>query len=434
MIYSPEYESMDRGELEQLQLERMQATLRRVYRNVAAYRRSLDEANVDIDRIKTVGDLKYLPFTTREDLRESYPYDAFAVPLRDVIRIHSTSGTTAKPLVVGYTKRDLETWAMLVARVLAAAGVGNQDFVQVAFHYSLNTAGLGFHYGAEKLGASVIPASNEDVERQILIMRDYKSTALASTPGFALHVAAVLEERDIHPEELNLKVGLFGAEPWSEALRPQIEESLRLSAYDNYGLSEIIGPGVAFECPEKQGLHINEDHFIAEVVDPDTSEPVPPGERGELVFSTITKQGFPLIRYRTGDISSIIPGECSCGRTFTRMEKVSGRTDDMIIIEGVNVFPSQIEEILLEIEGIEPHYSIVLDRKEGLDTMELRVEVSKDFPVLDVAGRLLTFRRKVEEHMAQRLGFTPIVSLVEPKSIERSSGGKIKRVIDKREK
>jgi phenylacetate-CoA ligase len=292
---------------------------------------------------------------------------------------------------------------------------------------------LGFHYGAEKIGASVIPSSNEDVRRQLLIMRDYKSTALIGTPGYALHLGSVIAESALHPEELFLKVGLFGAEPWSEKLRSQIEESLHITAYDNYGLSEIMGPGVSFECEERNGLHINEDHFIVEVIDPDTLDPVPLGERGEIVFTTITKQGFPLIRYRTGDITALVPGECPCGRTLQRMERVAGRTDDMIIVEGVNVFPSQIEEVLLEVEGIEPHYRIVLDREEGLDTMEIQVEVSAALPVLDETRELQKFHDTIQQHLATSLGFAPKVNLVEPKTLERSSGGKLARVLDRRD-
>lgn len=432
MIFSREYEAMDREDLEQLQLERLQATLNRVYRNVAAYRKALDDEKIDIEKLKSLDELKYLPFTTKEDLRKSYPYDAFAVPLRDVVRIHSTSGTTGKPIVVGYTKTDLANWASMIARVLTAAGITNQDFVQVAFGYNLSTAGLGFHYGAEKIGASVIPSSNEDVRRQLLIMRDYKSTALIGTPGYALHLASVMAESGINPETLYLKTGLLGAEPWSANLRTQIEESLHIHAYDNYGLSEIIGPGVSFECSEKSGLHINEDHFIVEVIDPGTLQPVDEGESGELVFTTITKQGFPLIRYRTGDISSLIPGECPCGRTLKKMARVSGRTDDMIIVEGINVFPSQIEEVLLEVEGVEPHYRIVLDRKAGLDYMEIQIEVSDALPALDETKALQRFSSRVEKHLTTSLGFSPKITLVEPKTIERSDGGKMSRVIDRR--
>lgn len=432
MMFSREHEAMDRADLEQLQLERLQSTLHRVSRNVAAYRAALDAAGIDVEKLRSLADLRYLPFTTREDLSASYPYDAFAVPLRDIVRIHSTSGTTHKPLVVGYTKTDLQHWSSLVARVLTAAGISNQDFVQIAFPYHLGTAGLGFHYGAEKIGASVIPASSEEIKRQILVMRDYKSTALVGTPGYALHLSNAICEASIHPDELFLKTGVFGSEPWSIALRTEIEESLHITAFDNYGLSEIIGPGVAFECAERNGLHINEDHFIVEVIDPETTEPVPDGTPGELVFTTITKQGFPVIRYRTGDISALIPGECTCGRTLRRMERVSGRTDDMIIVEGNNVFPTQIEAALLEAEGAEPHYRIILRREAGLDTMEVQVEVSSAIPDLDETGEIIKFKQNVKDRLTTSLGFSPKVSLVEPKTLERSSGGKLNRVVDER--
>ena len=433
MMYSREFEAMDREDLEQLQLERLQSTLNRVSRNDASYKKSLDAESIDVDKLKSLSELQYLPFTTKDDLQRSYPYDAFAVPLRDIVRIHSTSGTTGKPIVVGYTKTDLTHWASLVGRVLTAAGITNHDFVQIAFSYNLGTAGLGFHYGAEKIGASVIPSSNEDILRQILIMKDYKSTALVSTPGYALHLGTVLSESGIHPDELNLATGIFGSQPWSEGLRSEIETSLHITAYDNYGLSEIIGPGVSFECSERSGLHISEDHFIVEVINPDTLAPVAVGDSGELVFTTITKQGFPLIRFRTGDISSLAPEPCSCGRTLVRMKRVAGRIDDMIIVEGVNVFPSQIEEVLLEAEGVEPHYRIVLGRIDGLDTMEVQVEVSKDLPAFDKAGELLNFRKKIEDHLTINLGFTPKVTLVEPKTLQRPNGGKLKRVVDIRD-
>ncbi|RKX76775.1 MAG: phenylacetate--CoA ligase [Spirochaetes bacterium] len=432
MIYERENETRSREDMEQLQIERLQTTMHRVYRNVAFYRHSFDSCGVNIERIKSINDLAFLPFTTREDLLKSYPYDMFAVPLRDIVRIHSTSGTTGKPIIVGYTRNDINIWTSLVTRVLAAAGITNHDFIQIAFKYNLFTGGFGFHYGAEKIGASVIPASTEDVEKQITIMKDYKTTVLVSTPGYALHIAVVLKELNIHPEELFLRTGLFGAEPWSENLRTQIEESLHIKAYDNYGLTEIIGPGVAFECEKQCGLHINEDHFIPEIIDPETLETLPEGERGELVFTTITKQGFPLIRYRTGDISSIVSEPCQCGRTLARMERVSGRTDDMIIVEGINVFPSQIEEVLLRIEGIEPHYQITLDRKEGVDTMEIMVEVEEEF-FSDETKILENLRERIEREISSHLGIGAEITLVEPKKISRSTGGKLKHVIDRRD-
>jgi phenylacetate-CoA ligase len=334
---------------------------------------------------------------------------------------------------VGYTRNDINIWTSLVARVLTAADITDQDFIQIAFNYNLFTGGFGFHYGAEKIGASVIPSSNSDVLRQILVMKDFKTSVLVSTPGFALHIGKVLQEREIHPETLNLKKGLFGSEPWSQALRTEIENNLHISAYDNYGITEVIGPGVAFECDHKDGLHINEDHFIAEIIDPETLEPLPPGEKGELVFTTITKQGFPLIRYRTGDISAVSLAPCPCGRTLARMDRVSGRTDDMLIIEGTNLFPSQIEEVLLQVEGIEPHYEIVLGRDAGVETIEIRVEVSEQLPLMDEIKNLQEFRKNIQTHLQASLGIDPIVTLAEPKSIARSGGGKLRRVIDRRD-
>jgi len=433
MIYSREYETILREDLEQLQIERLQATLNRVYRNVAYYKHSFDEQKIDVEKIKSLDDLRYLPFTTKEDLQKGYPYAMFAVPLRDVIRIHSTSGTTGKPIVVGYTKNDLSVWASLIARILTACGVTNSDFVQIAFNYGLTTAAFGFHYGAEKIGASVIPSSTEDVKRQLMIMRDYKTSALVSTPGYALHIASTIDELQIHPDELFLKTGLFGAEPWSENLRSEIEHHLHIKAYDNYGLSEVLGPGVAFECVERRGLHVNEDHFIVEIVDPESHRPVAKGERGELVFTTITKQGFPLIRYRTGDISALIDEQCPCGRTLIRMDRVFGRTDDMIIIEGINVFPSQIEEVLLQVEGTVPHYQILLYRDAGIDAMELKVEIPGNLSAGDEVRILQDFKEKIIRQLESVLRVRTKVTLVEHKSLARSNGAKMQRVIDQRE-
>lgn len=432
MIYSQEYETMDRADLEQLQVERLQATLNRVYRNVSFYRNLYDEKGVEITNIKSLDNLRDLPFTTKDDLRISYPYEAFAVPLRDIVRIHSTSGTTGNPIVVGYTKNDLNIWASLVARVLTAAGLTGHDLVQIAFNYSQSTGGLGFHYGAEQIGASVIPASGEEVLKQIQIMKDYRSSALVSTPGYALHIISVMEDNGMDPQELNLSVGLFGSEPWSEKLRTEIESKLKIKAFDNYGLSEIIGPGVAFECDNRNGLHVNEDHFIVEVIDPETLEILPVGEEGELVFTTITKQGFPLIRYRTGDISSILEGPCDCGRTTRKIKRISGRTDDMMIVDGNNLFPAQIESILFEIEGVEPHFQIILTRKEGLDVIELKIEVTPDFIVFDEIRKVQKFQEKIRQQLITHLGLHAKITLIEPKSLGRTAGKKVKRVLDQR--
>jgi phenylacetate-CoA ligase len=432
MIFDRTHECMDRDDLEQLQIERLQATLHRVHQNVAFYKQSLDARRIDIGKIRGLADLAELPFTTRDDLAKSYPYDMFALPLRDIVRIHSSSGTTGKPNVVGYSHTDIQTWAGLIARVLCGSGISDHDLVQIAFNYNLSTAGLGFHYGAEKLGASVIPSSNENIGRQIMVMRDYKTTALIGTPGYALHIAGALAEMNIHPEELHLKIGLLGAEPWSENLRAEIERGLRIKAYDNYGLTELVGPGIAFECEHRNGLHINEDHFIVEVIDPVSCRNLRPGEEGELVFTTVTKQGFPLVRYRTGDISALVEGKCACGRTLVRMKRVAGRTDDMLIIDGMNVFPSQIEEALLQIDAIEPHYQIILDRRNGLDTIEIQVEPSPRFPYFDQLSRMEQLQNRIKQHLDDILGIRTKVTLVEPKTIRRSEGKKLKRVVDRR--
>ncbi len=432
MIYDKEHEMMSRRELEQMRIERLQATLNRVYRNVSFYRNLYDEAGIDIGAVRSLDDLRRLPFTTRDDLMKSYPYEAFAVPLRDIVRIHSTSGTTDKPVVVGYTRNDLNIWSSLVARVLSAAGVTNHDFVQVAFDYSLSTGGFGFHGGAEEIGASVIPYSGIDVIKQIQVMKDFRTTTLVSTPGYALHIASILEEEGMNPQELNLSIGLFGSEPWSENLRKDIEARLKIKAYDNYGMTEVIGPGVAFECEERLGLHVNEDHFILEIIDPQTLEPVPPGTSGELVFTTITKQGFPLIRYRSGDISAFIEGDCPCGRTIARIERISGRTDDMIIIGGRNIFPSHIEQLLFEIEGVEPHFQIVLTREEGVDQIALRVEATPNFLAFDEIREVQNFQETVGRHLVSKLGIHAKITLVEPMSMKRSTGVKAKRVLDLR--
>jgi phenylacetate-CoA ligase len=434
MILNRFYETLTRDELEQLQIERLQSTLNRVYRYVAFYRQAFDRAGISVEKIKSLADLARLPFTTKDDLRQSYPYDMFAVPLRDIVRIHATSGTTGKPIMVGYTKNDLRNWTECTARLLAAAEVNEHDVVQVAFPYSLFTGGFGFHQGAEKLGASVIPASHANAEQQILIMRDFKTSVLVSAPSFAAHLGAVLGELGLHAEKLHLRVGLFGAEPWSEGLRAQLEEGLHLTALDNYGLTEIIGPGVAGECLERNGLHINEDHFIVELIDPGTSQPVAPGEMGELVFTTITKEGFPLIRYRTGDLSRLIPGDCPCGRTLARLERVSGRTDDLIFIEGLKVFPSQIEDILLACEGATPQFRIVLDREGGLDTMEVQVEISEQLPAFDELKNLERVRDTIARRIESALGLQAKVSLVEPRSLGRETQGKARRVVDNRQR
>ncbi len=430
--YNPKCEMMVREELEQIQLERLQATLNRVYRSVAFYRAAFDAHKVNLERLKDLRALRDLPFTTKEDLQKSYPYDMFAVPLRDIIRIHTTSGTTGKPIVVGYTQNDLRSWRECAARLLAAAGVTEHDVVQIALHYSLVADGFGFHQGAERLGASVIPASlATSVAKQIVVMRDFKTTVLISTPSHALTIAASLDEVQVHLERLHLRLGLFGGERWSEAVRRQVEQQLRLTSTDTYGPTEVLGPGVAGECHLHQGLHINEDHFIVEVIDPQSTEPVAAGEEGELVLTTITKEGFPLVRYRTGDITRLCAEACPCGRTFVRMARVMGRTDDLILFQGVGFFPSQIEEILAGIDGVSPYFQIILDQDRGVETIEVRVEISDKIPFLDEVKTIETLRLQVAKRLQAALDVEPKVTLVEPKSLHTLPEG-TPRVVDKR--
>jgi phenylacetate-CoA ligase len=430
MYWEPEHECMKREDLQQLQLERLESTLNRVYLNVPFYHKKFNELGIDIDSIRSLEDLHNLPFTTKDDLRDNYPYGLFAVPLREVVRIHASSGTTGMSTVVGYTKNDIKTWSNLVARVLAAGGITKDDVVQIAFGYGLFTGGFGLHYGAERLGASVIPISSGNTKRQLRIMQDFKTTALVCTPSYALSIADAIKEMGMNLNSLSLKYGLFGAEPWSEGMRQEIQEKLKIIATDNYGLSEVMGPGVAGECLERNGLHINEDHFLVEVVNPSTLEPVPPGETGELIITTLTKEAFPVIRFRTRDLTRLITEHCPCGRTLVRMGRVMGRTDDMLIIKGVNVFPSQIESILLDIEGTEPHYQIIVERKGSLDEVTVLVEVSESmfFDEMKKQNELVGAIRK---SLASELGISVDVKLVEKRTLERSEG-KAKRVIDKR--
>ncbi len=430
MFWEPDRECMEREELEQLQFERLQSTLNRTYSHVPFYRKKFDGLGILPEDLGSLADFSRLPFTTKEDLREHYPYGHFAVPLREVVRIHASSGTTGAVTVVGYTQNDIRAWSNLTARVLTMGGVGKDDVVQIAFGYGLFTGGFGLHYGAEKIGSSVIPASSGNTMRQIRIMMDFKTTVLISTPSYAMLVAETIREQGIPLAALSLKFGLFGAEPWSEQMRQEIQEKLGIVATDNYGLSEIIGPGVSGECREQNGLHINEDHFLVEVVDPETLRPMPDGETGELVITTLTKEAFPMIRYRTRDLTSILPGHCPCGRTLRRMARVRGRTDDMLIIKGVNVFPSQIESVLFEIEGTEPHYQIEIDRKGGLDEATVLVEVGETI-FFDQMRHQRDMIEKIRKRLAQELGITVDVRLVEKKTITRSEGKAI-RVVDKR--
>jgi len=430
-IWNREAETMPREDLEQVQLERLQSTINRVYRNVRFYRNRFDELGIEPGDIRTREDLEKIPFTTKEDLRDNYPYGMFAVPLREVVRIHSSTGTTGKPTVVGYTANDLDSWSEVVARIMTAGGVSKDDVVQIAFGYGLFTGGFGLHYGAEKIGASVIPISSGNTRRQLMIMEDYRTTVLVCTPSYAMFLTEVLEEAGVDPERLSLKFGLFGAEPWSERMREEIEAKTGIIATDNYGLSEVMGPGVAGECLERSGLHLNEDHFIPEIIDPDTGRLLPPGEKGELVLTTVTREAMPLIRYRTRDITRLYLDECPCGRTLIKMEKVSARTDDMIIFKGVNVYPSQIEEILFEFEGVTPHYQIVLTREGALDTMEILMEVNEAI-FFDQMKKQKDMVEQIGESIRGVLGVSAKVRLVEPRSLERFKG-KAKRVVDERE-
>jgi phenylacetate-CoA ligase len=431
MIYNIEFETLPREALEAIQLRRLQATVQRVYATVPFYRKKFDEAGIGPADIKTLKDLQRLPFTTKQDLRDNYPFGMFAVPMDNVVRIHASSGTTGKPTVVGYTARDIDTWAELMARALVAGGATRGDIIHNAYGYGLFTGGLGIHYGAERLGASVIPISGGNTKRQILIMKDFGPTILTCTPSYALHLAEVATETGTGFEDLKFKSGIFGAEPWSENMRNEIERKLHLNAIDIYGLSEVLGPGVSIECLEaKSGLHIFEDHFIPEIINPLTAEVLPHGETGELVFTSVTKEAFPIIRYRTRDVTSLDYAPCICGRTHVRMHRVTGRTDDMLIIRGVNVYPSQIESVLMEMRWVEPHYQLVVDRQDNLDILTVMVEVGEQ-TFSDEVRKLQDLEKKISKNIKEYLGVSAKVKLVEPKSIPRSEG-KAQRVIDNR--
>jgi len=444
-MYNAKCETMPRDELAQVQFERLQSTLNRVYRNVAFYKAAFDSHHVNLERITDLRAMQELPFTVKEDLQRSYPYDMFAVPLRDIVRIHTTSGTTGKgatphdaavggpkPIVVGYTQNDLRNWRECAARLLTAAGVTQHDVVQIALHYSLFAEGFGFHQGAERIGASVIPASlATGVLKQIVVMRDFKTTVLITTPSHALNITASLDEAQVSRERLSLRLGLFSGERWSDPLRRQLEERLRIDSIDTYGPTEVLGPGVAGECHLRHGLHINEDQFIVEVIDPKTLAPVPEGQEGELVVTTIMKEGFPLIRYRTGDITRLNPEPCSCGRTFLRMAPICGRTDDLVLVRGVGFFPSQIEGILAECDGISPYFQIILDQEGGLDTVQIRVEIADDIQSLDKIKAIETLRLEAARRIKATLDVEAKVILLEPGSLRRLPGG-AERVLDRR--
>lgn len=431
MIFNIDKETMPREEIRKIQLSRLQDLCRRVYANVPFYRTSFDEKGIKPADIQTLDDLKFLPFTAKQDMRNNYPYGLFAVPMETIQRIHASSGTTGKATVSGYTKRDIEIWAECAARSLAAAGATANDIVQVSYGYGLFTGGLGAHYGAERLGATVIPMSGGSTKRQVQLMRDFGATVLCCTPSYALHLHDAGLQAGIDIKDLPLRLGVFGAEPWTEEMRHEIEDKLGITATNIYGLSEIMGPGVAQSCAKEQhGMHIWEDHFLPEIIDPATGEVLPEGSTGELVITTLTKQGIPLVRYRTRDITSLNYTPCSCGRTHVRMNRITGRSDDMLIIRGVNVFPSQIESLLLEVEGVSPHYQLILTRDNNLDNVEVQVELDGAM-FSDAIKDLQQREMRIQKGIKEFLGVTTKVRLVEPHSIPRSEG-KAVRVIDKR--
>jgi phenylacetate-CoA ligase len=421
---------MDRTELHELQLRRLQMTVAWVYERVPYYRAQLDERGVKPRDIRSLEDVTRLPFTDKTALRDTYPFGMFALPLDEVVRIHSSSGTTGKPIVVGYSRGDINTWTECAARVASAAGVHRGDLVQMAFLYGMFTGGWGMHYGIERLGATIIPAGSGQTERHLMMMQDFGTTVFVSTPSYALYLAEQGEAAGINFATLGLRLGLFGGEPTSEAARREIESRLKIRATDNYGLSEVIGPGVSGECECRCGLHIAEDHFLWEVVDPVTGDPLPPGEEGELVFTSLTKEAFPVLRYRTHDLTVVDTARCECGRTSARMQTVRKRTDDMLIIKGVNVFPSQIEDVLQAVEGTTPHYLIVVDRKHNLDDLEVRIEVAPDV-FSDIMADMVAFTERVADKLQSVIGLRVKVTLVEPGTIERTAG-KSKRVLDLR--
>ena len=431
IIYNPKMECMSRDERMQLQSERLVRVVRHEYDHVPLYRERMDAAGVKPEDIRSIEDLKYLPFTEKTDLRDAFPYGLLAVPTREIVRIQGSSGTTGKPIVSGYTRSDVDVWSEMMARTLSAAGATKDDIVQVAYGLGLFTGGFGAYQGADKLGAMVIPMSSGNTQRQILMMKELGATVLCCTPSYAVYLGETIREMGIDPaKDLKLKAGCFGAEPWTEAMRKKIEELLCIDACDIYGLTEIAGPGVAFECLEKTGMHINEDHVIAEIIDPATGEQLPFGQEGELVFTTITKEGMPMLRYRTHDLCTLTDKPCGCGRTLVRMGRITGRTDDMLIIRGVNVFPSQIESVLVGIHGVAPHYMLYADRVNSSDTLEIQVEMTEDM-FSDTVSAIEAVRKTIVEQVKSVVGIATTVKLVAPKSIPRSEG-KAKHVVDRR--
>ena len=430
MIWNPNKECMSRGQMRELQGKRLQKLVQYVYHNVPFYRNKMQEMKVSPEDIVTIDDIVKLPFTTKQDLRDNYPYGLQAAPPSEIVRVHASSGTTGNPTIVGYTRKDLAVWSEVMARALTAYGVTREDTFSVSYGYGLFTGGLGAHYGVENLGATVIPASTGNTEKHIRLIRDLNITGIACTPSYALYLAETLDKMGISKDEIGLRIGAFGAEPWTENMRKEIEERLGLKGYNIYGLSEIMGPGVSYECREQNGSHVNEDHFYPEIINPDTLEQLPNGQQGELVFTTLTKEGMPLLRYRTKDLCTLMEGECPCGRTSVRMSRIVGRSDDMLIIRGINVFPSQVESVILDMQEFEPQYMLIVDHVNNLDTLQVQVEVRKDFFSDDI-GSMLAMKKKLSDKLKSVLSISADVRLMEPGSIERSQG-KGKHVIDNR--
>jgi len=430
MIWNKEREMLTDTKKKVIQGELLKGLVQRAYDRIPFYKSALEKAGVSPTDVNSIADIEKLPFTTKNDLRDNYPFGMFAVPMGNVVEIHTSSGTTGKPVIGGYTRSDIDLWSEVMARCLTASGTGENDIIQNAYGYGLFTGGLGVHYGARRIGANVIPISGGNTKRQIMVMQDFGSTIITCTPSYSLYLAEVAEEQGIDFKTLKLKAGNFGAEPWSDNMRKEIESRLHLLALDIYGLTEIIGPGVGNECRYKTGIHICDDHFYPEVINPNTGEVLPYGEVGELVITTLTREATPLIRYRTRDITSLIPGECKCGRTSMRMKRIMGRTDDMLIIRGVNVFPSQIEEVLVRIEGLEPHYQIIVERVGNLDELSIHVEMNERL-ISDEIKELETLEQQIRGEIESMLGIKVGVQLVEPKTIMRSEG-KAQRVIDRR--
>ncbi len=420
-IWDDKFECIPRREIEQLQIERLQATVNRAARNVSFYGKQFEDLGIYPEDIQSLQDLQRLPFTQKEDLRDGYPYEFFAVPLREVVRIHQSSGTTGRPTVVGYSANDLQHWTNLVARNLVAAGVTKDDVVQIFFGYGVFTAGFGFHYGAEAVGASVIPVSHTDSRRQVEMMRDYRTTVIIGTPHYALRIAAAAQEMNVDPHSLSLRIGLFGAEVWEERVREEIESSLLIEAFDVYGLAEIGGPGVSYECECRCGLHISEDHYLVEVINPETGEVLPPGEEGELVFTTLNKEAMPLLRYRSGDLSRLDLEPCACGRTLARMSRVVRHSDDRLIVRGTNIFPDQVAKVIARIPGLGQEFQLVLDQTTALDRLEVHVAVAQD-SAPDSVGGLIALEEQVEEQLQTLLGMSVAVKLVQPGSMDTSQG------------